>query len=145
MSRTIVQLGYGRMGKLVLRDLLASAQFDELVIADARRDFIEEMGIIKDPRLIPTQFDVTDYEGLVSILKDADIVVELLPVKYTMDVAKAAVETNTNMVSSVFIIDWSIQEPEAAQKQQEEMAEIDKTAREKGLTNVGLSGPARSR
>jgi saccharopine dehydrogenase-like NADP-dependent oxidoreductase len=134
MSRKIVQLGYGKMGKLVLNDLLKTAQFDQCVIADAGRDFLGEIGKIKDPRLTPIRFDVDDYKGLVTLFKDADVVVELLPVRYTMNVAKAAVEAGTNMVSSVFIIDWSVQEPAEARKQKADMDEIDKTAGEKGLT-----------
>lgn len=38
------------------------------------------------------------------------------------------------MVSSVFIIDWSVQDPEGARRQQEQMAEVDRQAQEKGLT-----------
>jgi len=67
-------------------------------------------------------------------MRGADAVVELLPIRYTMQVAKAAVEAETHMVSSVFIIDWSIQDPEGAKLQQEDLAEVDRKAREKGLT-----------
>jgi hypothetical protein len=38
------------------------------------------------------------------------------------------------MVSSVFIIDWSIQDPEGAKRQQEQMAQVDQKAKENGLT-----------
>lgn len=134
MSRKIVQLGYGKMGKLVLNDLLKTAQFDQLIIADARPDFLEELNKLEDQRVKPVRLDVEDYEGLVALFKDADVVVELLPVRYTMNVAKAAVEAGTNMVSSVFIIDWSIQEAKAAAKQKADYDEIHKVAKEKGLT-----------
>lgn len=134
MGRKIVQLGYGKQGKLVLEDLLKTAQFDELVIADAGPHFLEEIGKIDDSRVKPVRFDVDDHEGLVELMKGAGVVVELLPIRYTMQVAQAAVEAGTNMISSVFIIDWSVQDPEGAKKQQEEMAEVDRMAREKGLT-----------
>ena len=39
MSKRIVQPGYGKMGKTVLDDLLKTAQFDELLIADAGAEF----------------------------------------------------------------------------------------------------------
>jgi lysine 6-dehydrogenase len=38
------------------------------------------------------------------------------------------------MISSVFIIDWSVQDPAGVKRQQEQMAEIGRIAREKGLT-----------
>jgi len=134
MSQKIVQLGYGKMGKLVLNDLLKSAEFEELVIADASPNFLREIKKKEEPRLKPICLDVEDYEGLVALFKDADVVVELLPVRYTMNVAKAAVEAGTNMVSSVFIIDWSVQEAKAVAKQKADYDEVHKVAREKGLT-----------
>lgn len=134
MSKKIVQLGYGKMGKTVLDDLLKTAQFDELVVADAGPNFISEIVKIKDSRVKPTSLDVDDRRALLALIEGADVVVELLPVRYTMQVAQAAVEAGTHMVSSVFIIDWSIQDPEGAKRQQEQMAEVDQKAKEKGLT-----------
>jgi len=49
MSQKIVQLGYGKMGKLVLNDLLKSAEFEELVIADASPNFLREIKKKKSP------------------------------------------------------------------------------------------------
>jgi len=43
MFRKIIQLGYGKMGKLVLDDLLKTAQFDQLLIADSNPGFLEEI------------------------------------------------------------------------------------------------------
>ena len=134
MSRKIIQLGYGKMGKLVLDDLLKTAQFDQLLIADSNPDFLEEIKQIQDPRVKPVHFDVEDHEGLVTLFQGADVVVELLPVRFTMNVAKAAVQAGAHMVSSVFIIDWSVQEPGAAAKQKADYEEIHKAAKEKGLT-----------
>lgn len=134
MSRKIVQLGYGKMGKVVLDDLLKTVEFDQLIIADANPDFLDEIQKIKDPRLKPIHLDVEDYGALTTLFKDTDVVVELLPVRFTMDVAKAAVEAGTNMVSSVFITDWSIQEPEAVAKQKVDYEEIHRVAKKKGLT-----------
>lgn len=134
MSKKIVQLGYGKMGKVVLDDLLKTAQFDELVVADARPNFGSAIAEVGDPRVKPVYLDVDNRRKLLALIEGADVVVELLPVRYTMQVAQAAVEAETHMVSSVFIIDWSIQDPEGAQRQQAQMAEVDRKAGEKGLT-----------
>lgn len=134
MGNRIVQLGYGKQGRVVLEDLLRTASFDELVIADAAPSFIEEIAKITDPRVKPVRFDVDDLDGLVKLMRGASVVVELLPIRFTMQVARAAVEAGVHLVSSVFIIDWSVQDPEGMRKQQEEMAAIDLMAREKGLT-----------
>ena len=134
MGKKIVQLGYGKMGKALLDDLLRTAQFDELAVADAGPNFVSEIARITEPRVIPVSLDVDNRKALLSLMKGADVVVESLPIQYTMQVAQAAVKAGTHMVSSVFIIDWSIQDPEGVKRQQEQMAEVDRKAREKGLT-----------
>ncbi len=134
MNKKIVLLGYGKMGKSVLDDLLRTAEFDELVVADVGPNFKTEIGIISDSRVKPVELDVDDRTALIQLIKGAKIVIELLPVRYTMQVAQAAVEAGTPMISSVFIIDWSIQDPDGAKRQQEEMTEVNRKAEEKGLT-----------
>ena len=134
MNKKIVQLGYGKMGKAVVDDLRKTAQFDELVVADVRPDLLADIAKIEDPRVKPVRLDVDDQSALLSLMEGADVVVDLLPIRYTMQVAQAAVKSDTHMVSSVFIIDWSIQDREGARRQQEQMAEVDRRAREKELT-----------
>ncbi len=134
MGRKIVQLGYGKIGKIALDDLLKTAQIDEIVVADAGPNFASEIAGVTDPRVRPVSLDVEDNKSLVALMRNADVVVDLLPIRYTMQVAQAAVEAGTHMVSSVFIIDWSVQDPEAAKQQQADLAELDRKAREKGLT-----------
>lgn len=134
MAKKIVLLGYGKMGRVVLDDLLKTAQFEQLVVADAGPNFKAEISRLTDSRVRPVHLDVDDRKALLELMKGADIVVELLPIRCTMQVAQAAVEAGVHLVSSVFIIDWSIQDPEGVQRQQEQMAEIDRKAREKGLT-----------
>jgi len=134
MARTILQLGYGKQGKVVLDDLLRTGEFDEIIVADAAPSFMKEIEQVQDPRVKPQRFDVNDFDAMVDLMKDADVVVELLPIRFTMQVAKAAVEAGTPLVSSVFIIDWSVQDPEGMRRQQEDMAHIDKKAKERGIT-----------
>lgn len=134
MSKRIVQLGYGKMGKVVLDDLVKTAAFDELVVADAGPNFKSEIAAIHDSRVRPVSLNVDDNKALLGLLKGATVVVELLPIRYTMQVAQAAVEAGTHLVSSVFIIDWSVQDSEGVKRQQEQMADLDRAARQKGLT-----------
>jgi len=134
MSKKIVQLGYGKMGKAVVEDMLKSGDFDEYVVADARPDMEDEISRLGDKRLRGTKLDVDDKEALMDLMDGAAVVVELLPIRYTMQVAEAAVEARANMVSSVFILDWSVQDPEGARRQLERMAEVDRKAKERGIT-----------
>ena len=95
MSTKIVQLGYGKMGRVVLDDLLKTAKFDELVLADARPGFKSELAGINDPRVKAVTLDADDRQALLALMNGADVVVELLPIRYTMQVAQAAVEAGT--------------------------------------------------
>ncbi len=134
MNRKIVQLGYGKMGKAVLDDLIRTAAFDEIVVADAGPHFPAEIAKITDPRVRPVKLDVDDRQALLALMTGAAVVVEFLPIRFTMQVAQAAVDAGVNMVSSVFIIDWSVQDPDGAKRQIDQMAQIDQTAKARGLT-----------
>jgi lysine 6-dehydrogenase len=134
MAKKIVLLGYGRMGRVVLDDLLKTADFEQLLVADAAPDFASRFAAVRDSRVRPAPLNVDDRRALLQLLDGADIVIELLPVRCTMQVAQAAVEAGAHMVSSVFIIDWSVQDAEGVKQQQEQLAEVDRKAREKGLT-----------
>ncbi len=92
MNRKIVQLGYGKMGKTVLDDLLKTAQFEELVVADANPAFSPEITAIGDPRVKPVSLDVDNHGALVTLIEGADVVIELLPVRYTMQVAQRGLD-----------------------------------------------------
>jgi len=134
MNQKVVLLGYGKMGVVVLDDLLKTASFGELVVADAGPNFRAEIGKVSDPRVKPVALNVDDKPALMALLKGAAVLIELLPVRFTMQVAQAAVDAGVHMVSSVFIIDWSVQDPDGARRQQEQMAAIDFQARARGLT-----------
>jgi lysine 6-dehydrogenase len=132
--KKIVLLGYGKMGQVVLDDMVKTAQFDELVVADAAPDLESRMSRVRDSRVKAASLNVDDREALCQLMNGADVVVELLPVRCTMQVAQAAVRAGTHMVSSVFIIDWSVQDPAGVKRQEEQLAGVDRLAREKGLT-----------
>lgn len=134
MSRTIVQLGYGKMGRMALADLLKTADVDEIVVADAGPRVQADLAGVADARVKALALDVDDHDALVALIRGASVVVELLPIRCTMQVARAAVEAGVHMVSSVFIVDWSVQDPEGAARQRDEMAAIDHEARRKGVT-----------
>ncbi len=89
MNKKIVQLGYGKMGRVVLDDLLKTAEFDELVVADAGAGFSFNIEMVRDPRVKAVVLNVDDKPALINLLRDAAVVIELLPIRYTMQVAQA--------------------------------------------------------
>jgi len=89
--------GAGAVCKETTRDLAEYSDFEEIVVADynveAAERLVEEIG---DPRLEAIRFDANDYEGMLRIFPEYDVVVNGLPFKYDYVVNKACVEVGVN-------------------------------------------------
>ncbi|HID89983.1 MAG TPA: hypothetical protein EYH27_00620 [Anaerolineales bacterium] len=95
--RALVLGGAGAVCKETTRDLAEYSDFEEIVVADynveAAERLVEEIG---DPRLKAIRFDANDYEGMLRIFPEYDVVVNGLPFKYDYVVNKACVEVGVN-------------------------------------------------
>jgi lysine 6-dehydrogenase len=89
--------GAGAVCKETTRDLAEYSDFEEIVVADynveAAEALIEEIG---DPRLKVIRFDANDYEGMLRLFPEYDVVVNGLPFRYDYVVNKACVEVGVN-------------------------------------------------
>jgi lysine 6-dehydrogenase len=95
--RALVPGGAGAVCKETTRDLAQHSDFDEIVVADynleAAQALVDDIG---DPRLKAIFFDANDYEGMLGLFPEYDIVVNGLPFKYNTSVAKACVEVGVD-------------------------------------------------
>ncbi|HEY77275.1 MAG TPA: hypothetical protein G4O00_14055 [Thermoflexia bacterium] len=95
--RALVLGGAGAVCKETTRDLAEYSDFEEIVVADynveAAEALIEEIG---DPRLKVIRFDANDYEGMLRLFPEYDVVVNGLPFRYDYVVNKACVEVGVN-------------------------------------------------
>jgi lysine 6-dehydrogenase len=95
--RALVLGGAGAVCKETTRDLAQYSDFEEIVVADynvaAAQALVEDIG---DPRLKVTPFDANDYDGMLHLFPEYDIVVNGLPFKYDYVVNKACVEVGVN-------------------------------------------------
>ena len=95
--RVLVLGGAGAVCKETTRDLAEYSDFEEIVVADhnvaAAEALVEEIG---DPRLRAIPFDANDYEGMLRLFPDYDVVVNGLPFKYDYVVNKACVEVGVD-------------------------------------------------
>ncbi len=91
--RALVTGGAGAVCKETTRDLAQHSDFEQIAVAEydlaAAQALVEQ---IADPRLEVIGFDANDYEGMVRLFSDYDIVVNGLPFKYNHAVAQACVE-----------------------------------------------------
>jgi len=95
--RALVLGGAGAVCKETTRDLAQYSDFEEIIVADYNVAAAWALAdAIGDPRLRVIAFDAEDYEGMLRLFPDFDIVVNGLPFKYDYVVNKACVEVGVN-------------------------------------------------
>ena len=132
--RALVLGGAGAVCKETTRDLAEYSDFDEIIVADynlpAVTSLVDEIG---DPRLKPVMFDANDYDGMLKLFPDFDVVINGLPFQYDYPVNQACVETGVNG------LDLSSDDPQFALHEQalaKEMIFIPGVGATPGITNM---------
>jgi saccharopine dehydrogenase-like NADP-dependent oxidoreductase len=92
--KILVLGGAGKMGCISVQDLAGDKRVKEVVIADqdlAQARTVAE--IINSPKIAIEQVDVTDHDGLVGLLKDADACVNATVYYFNLQVMEACLES----------------------------------------------------
>ncbi|MEO5590787.1 MAG: saccharopine dehydrogenase C-terminal domain-containing protein [Gemmatimonadaceae bacterium] len=125
-------LGAGLQGSACAYDLLQNDEVTEVRLADLKVGHLADfLAPYSGKRLIPTQLDVRNSEGVVALMRDADAVMSAIPYSFNLDLARYAVEAGTNFcdlggnTEIVF-----------------EQKKLDEAARAKGITIVPDCGLA---
>jgi lysine 6-dehydrogenase len=96
--RALVLGGAGAVCKETTRDLAEYSNFDEIVVADynlaAVNQLLESIG---DRRLKPLHSDAGNYQAMLDLFPQFDVVVNGLPFKYDYVVKRACVETGLHL------------------------------------------------
>jgi lysine 6-dehydrogenase len=89
--------GAGAVCQHATRDLAGFSDFDQIVIGDYNVAAAEKLATeIGDPRVKALKVDAEDYDGLVKLFKDFDVILNGLPWKYDLAVTKACVEAGVS-------------------------------------------------
>ncbi len=89
--------GAGAVCQHATRDLAEFSDFDQIVIGDYNVAAAEKLAAgIGDPRVKVLRVDANDYDGLVRLFKDFDVILNGLPWKYDLAVTKACVEVGVS-------------------------------------------------
>jgi lysine 6-dehydrogenase len=89
--------GAGAVCRHATRDLAEFSDFGEIIIGDYNLAAAESLAAdIGDSRVKAVKVDANDYNGLVSLFKDVDVVLNGLPWKYDLAVTKACVEAGVS-------------------------------------------------
>lgn len=95
--RALVLGGAGAVCKETTRDLAQYSDFDEITVADYNLQAVEHLlSRINNVRLKALEFDADNYQGMLELFPQFDIVVNGLPFKYDFPVNKACVEAGVN-------------------------------------------------
>jgi len=95
--RIIVLGGAGKMGCIAVQDLAGDARVKEVVIADREMDQARTVAkIVDSPKVSIQQVDVTDHQGLVSMLKGADACVNATIYYFNLQVMEACLEAQVS-------------------------------------------------
>ncbi len=89
--------GAGAVCQHATRDLAEFSAFDEIVIGDYNLAAAEKLAAeIGDPRVKALKVDANDYDALLKVFKDFDVILNGLPWKYDLAVTRACVEVGVS-------------------------------------------------
>lgn len=130
----VLLLGLGEQGKATLYDLDNSDMVSDIVVADAAPDLDEYIEEFSSDKVSSVHLDANDEEQISELMNDADIVVEALPPQFAFPMAKLASENGVNMVSSMYLKNPAISDPEKIKAREDALDKIDDMAKDKDIT-----------
>jgi saccharopine dehydrogenase-like NADP-dependent oxidoreductase len=98
-ARVIAVGGCGGMGRFAVNTVLNFDFVDRIIIADQDGEKAAALARESGPKVGYQEIDVQDYDGLVSLFKEADVVLaDVGPYyKFGLPVLKAAIETGSHL------------------------------------------------
>ena len=133
-GKKVVILGYGMQGQAALYDLVSRSDVSEIIVADNKPDLEVMLEKYPPERVKPSKLDATDRDQLSGLMKGADVVLEFLPGKFAFSVGQLAAELGVNLVSSMYYVNPGEEDEVKVAEQRKAFEELDRIAREKGIT-----------
>ena len=125
--RKILIVGAGKSTSVLVEYLLKKAETENyrIIIGDLLLGSAEKL-VGAHPRARAISLDIFKREEREAAVKDADIVISMLPARYHIEVAKDCVRFGKNMVTASYV--------------SEEMQQLDAEVKEKGLVFMNEIG-----
>jgi len=140
-ATTVAVLGLGMQGTAALHDLVHGTDADLILVADNGPQMEATLRSYPAERVRAVHLDATNRAELAALIRRADVVVESLPPQFALDVGKIAAAEGVHLVSSMYYLNPGERDPARVARIQEELRELDRTAKEKGailLTEFGM-------
>src|SRR5262245_17805552 len=118
--------GGGAMARVTVRDLLNSQGVDRVGLADLRLDRVSQMSKdLGDDRLDPIKADANDQEGLSSIMKEWDVVINSTWYELNLKVMGAAIRSGIHYLDLGGLYHQTLKQ-----------LEMDREAKDSGITCI---------
>lgn len=134
MKGNILLLGLGMQGKAALYDLAKSDVVNSITVVDSRPELEKELEGYDSAKVKGKILDIgKEIEKIIPLMRQSDVVVDLLPAKFTFSIAKMAVQTGVNLVSAMYFNDPGEEDPAKIKEREDELKKLNDIAREKGI------------
>jgi len=131
----VLVLGVGLQGKVVLYDLCRSSLVTEIVAAD--QDYLALQEYVKglsNGKVRGTKLDVRDESETCRLMRESDVVIDMLPGSFSLPMARLAVQCGVHLVNTMYLVDPGKTSPRKREEDEQEVLELDLKAEEKGVT-----------
>ncbi|MFH1063777.1 MAG: saccharopine dehydrogenase family protein [Candidatus Woesearchaeota archaeon] len=99
----VLILGLGAQGKATLFDIVQNKDIRNIVVVENNPAQIAGfISRINDSRVKVTSADANSREEMLPLLKEADIIIDLLPTPFRKHIAEMAIEAGTDLVNTSF-------------------------------------------
>lgn len=135
MTGNVLLLGFGMQGSAAFFDLLGSDSVKAITVVDTNPNLENEVRKFKtDKNVKVIILSISDDEDkILDLMKEVDVVVELLPGKFAFKAAKMAAEVGVNLVSAMYFKDASEEDPIKINQRANDLNSISEMARKKDI------------
>ena len=144
MDGKVLLLGFGMQGKAAFYDLLKCEDVKSITVLDANPNLeteIEKFIKNTNKHIIIKNLSIHENEGdILKIMEDNDVVIDLLPAKFTFKALKMATEAGVSLSSVMYFHDAGEEDPVKIKQRKDDLENIDKIAKAKGITLLSEFG-----
>ncbi len=133
-TKNVLLLGLGMQGQAALYDLVQCETVGRIQVVDNRPDMAALLAPYPADRVVGRDLDITDAEAVEKAMAEVDLVVETLPAPLALLAGRLAARVGVSLVSSVYYVDPRESDPVRVRAAREEVAGLDRRARDKGVT-----------
>jgi len=133
-GKKVLQLGLGMQGKAALYDIVKSESVSEVIVADSSPDLGKYLTTIGSEKVKAVNLDATDTSAIKDLMKNVDIVIELLPNTFAYPIGQMAAEIGVNIVSASYFSNINEQDKRKRQQREKGLEKLHQEAQKKDIS-----------